>query len=218
MHHELQSFADPDLLAKGAASFIARLASETVARTGQFTFAASGGTTPWAMLSELALLDIPWQAIRIFQVDERIVPLDNPMRNVGNINRCLANVRANINGMPVDAVDLEQATRDYGNALPSRIDLVHLGLGVDGHTASLIPGDRALDVTDRLIAITDEYQGSRRMTFTYPAIASADQILWLVAGREKQWSLARLLDGDTSIPAGRVEAPLSLVMAEQTAL
>lgn len=217
VHHELQVFADPDALATAAAEYVANFARERVASTGRFTVALSGGETPWKMLSALALLDVPWEETRIYQVDERIAPQDDPMRNRTHLERCLAKVSPTIHAMPVDAVDLERAAKDYGAELPDRIDLVHLGLGVDGHTASLVPGDRVLEVTDRLIAVTGEYQGLRRMTFTFPAIALADQILWLVTGQEKHRPLSMLVNGDPSIPAGRAKAARSLIMADQAA-
>jgi len=94
---------------------------------------------------------------------------------------------------------------------------VHLGLGPDGHTASLVPGDPVLEVTDALVAVTQPYQGHRRMTLTYPALARADQLLWLVTGADKREPLAKLLAGDESIPAGRVVAARSVVMADQAA-
>ena len=91
---------------------------------------------------------------------------------------------------------------------------MHLGLGPDGHTASLVPGDPVLDVSDRLVAVTQPYQGYRRMTLTFPALAHAELLLWLIVGAEKRDALVRLLSGDESIPAGRVSAPRSVVMAD----
>jgi len=217
VHHDLQTFADTDSLAESAARYIADQAHNAVAKTGRFTIAMSGGNTPWAMLSRLALLDVPWDETWIYQVDERIAPRGDHMRNLTHLESCLAKVRPVIKAMAVEDIDLERATRDYAGELPERIDLVHLGLGSDGHTASLIPGDPVLDVSDRLIAITGEYQNFRRMTFTYPALARADQILWLVTGSDKQRPLSMLVNGDASIPAGRVEAPRSLIMADQAA-
>ncbi len=119
--------------------------------------------------------------------------------------------------MPVTEPDLDAAAAAYGAALPDRFDLVHLGLGPDGHTASLVPGDPVLEVTDRLVAVTGVYQGHRRMTLTYPALARADQLLWLITGADKKVPLAQLLAGDRSIPAGRVAAARSLVLADQSA-
>jgi 6-phosphogluconolactonase len=98
------------------------------------------------------------------------------------------------------------------------LDLVHLGLGPDGHTASLVPGDSVLDVTDTDVALAGPYQGRRRMTLTYPALDRARRILWLVTGEEKVLMLARLRDGDTSIPAGRVSQHHALVLADRAAV
>jgi len=217
VHHELQVFADVDSLAKSAARFIAALATEVVAATGRCNIAMSGGNTPWAMLSELAALELPWKSIVIYQVDERIAPPGDPARNLTHLERCLKDVHPSIVKMPVNETDLEAASAHYGLGLPERIDLIHLGLGADGHTASLIPGDRVLEVTDRLIAISGEYQKYRRMTFTYPALERANQILWLVTGSDKQRPLSELLHGDTSIPAGQVRAARSLIMTDSAA-
>jgi 6-phosphogluconolactonase len=120
--------------------------------------------------------------------------------------------------MPVTQRDLEAAAREYEALLPERLDLVHLGLGPDGHTASLVPGDPVLEVRDRRVALTEgEYQGHRRMTLTYPAIDEARQVLWLVTGAEKREALAKLLAGDPSIPAGRVANENIVVVADEAA-
>ncbi len=119
--------------------------------------------------------------------------------------------------MPVEDPDLEAAAAAYAELLPGRFDLVHLGLGPDGHTASLVPGDPVLEVSDRLVAVTQPYQEHRRMTLTYPALARADEILWLISGEDKRDALARLLAGDTSIPAGRVQARHSTILADSSA-
>lgn len=218
VHHELQTFPDADALAEGAARFIAKRAHELVTAKGSFSVAMSGGKTPWAMLVELSSLDLPWADMVIYQVDERIAPPGDPMRNLTNLERCLATVHPSIVPMAVNDSDLTVASRCYGAALPERIDLIHLGLGADGHTASLIPGDPVLEVTDRLVAVTGEYQNYRRMTITYPALARADEILWLVSGIDKRQALSMLMNGDTSIPAGRVEAAGSLIMTDQIAI
>ena len=100
---------------------------------------------------------------------------------------------------------------------PPVLDLVHLGLGPDGHTASLVPGDPVLDVTDADVALTGVYQGRRRMTLTYPILNRARRILWLVTGSEKAGPLVRLRQGDPSIPAGRVRQDQALVLADRAA-
>jgi 6-phosphogluconolactonase len=217
MHHELQTFQDVDATAKGSAHFIAERARLIVAESGRFTMALSGGQTPWTMLDELATLDLPWHNIVIYQVDERAAPDGDPDRNLTHIQDGLKAVHPAIIPMEVNDDDLEAAAKRYGEALPNRFDLIHLGLGPDGHTASLVPNDRVLEVIDRPVALSDLYDGRRRMTLTYPALARADQILWLVTGADKSKPLSQLLRGDTSIPAGRVTATSSLVMADRSA-
>ncbi len=217
MQHELEVMASPYLVARTAAGYVQRRAVASVADHGQFRFAVSGGRTPWAMFAELARLDMPWSQVTLFQVDERAAPDNDPDRNLTHLHDTLRDVKASIVAMPVTAPDLESAAAGYAALLPDRFDLVHLGLGPDGHTASLVPGDPVLEVTDRLVAVTGAYQGHRRMTLTYPALARAAQILWLVTGADKKEPLARLLAGDRSIPAGRVEAASSLVLADSAA-
>lgn len=217
MEHELASLPDAGAVAGRAAEFVARLARAAVAARGSFTFAVSGGHTPWAMFAELAGEDVPWQQVRLFQVDERAAPDGDPDRNLTHLRDSLRGAPARVSAMPVTEPDLTAAAAEYGTCLPDRFDLVHLGLGPDGHTASLVPGDPVLDVTERLVAVTGPYQGRRRMTLTYPALARADQLLWLVTGADKKAPLAQLLAGDRSIPAGRVEAARSLILADQSA-
>jgi 6-phosphogluconolactonase len=165
----------------------------------------SGGKTPWAMFAELVHHDLPWAAVQIFQVDERVAPDGDPDRNLSHLRQALGPAPADVVAMPVTDADLDAAAAAYAARLPDRFDLVHLGLGPDGHTASLVPGDPGLEVTDRLVAVTGVYQGHRRMTLTYTALARADQLLWLVSGEDKREALRKLLAGDRSIPAGRVE-------------
>jgi len=217
VRHELVTYADADVLAEQAAVFVADRTREAVAARGRLTFAVSGGRTPWAMFAKLAGEDVPWEQVEIFQVDERIAPDGDPDRNLTHLRQSLRGAPARVVPMPVGDPDLDAAADSYAAALPARLDLVHLGLGPDGHTASLIPGDPVLDVTDRLVAVTGVYQGHRRMTLTYPALARADRLLWLVTGADKKEPLARLLAGDRSIPAGRVEAARSLVLADRQA-
>lgn len=218
MEHELVVHDDADAVARAAAEYVARRAARRVARDDTFTFAVSGGRTPWAMFAVLARLDVPWARTTLFQVDERVAPADDPDRNLAHLLAALDGAPVRVVAMPVADPDLGAAAATYAAALPERFDLVHLGLGPDGHTASLVPGDAVLDVSDRLVAPTaGEYQGRRRMTLTYPALARADQLLWLVTGSDKREPLERLLAGDRSIPAGRVDARASLVMADRDA-
>lgn len=218
MDHELIVAADAGAVAREAAAIVARRAREAVADHGSFTFAVSGGSTPWAMFAELASEDVPWKQVVLFQVDERVAPIDDPDRNLAHLRTALAGAPAEVSPMPVEDDDLGAAAAAYGAALPEVFDLVHLGLGPDGHTASLVPGDPVLEVTDRPVALTGgEYQGRHRMTLTYPGLARARRLLWLLVGETKREPLAQLLAGDTSIPAGRVRAGGSAVLADMTA-
>jgi 6-phosphogluconolactonase len=217
VQHELEVFADGAAVAARAASYVAAQAREAVAAHGRFTFAVSGGHTPWAMFAELAKKDVPWADVELFQVDERVAPEGDPDRNLTHLRESIGDAPARVHPMPVNDPDLEVAAAAYATVLPQRFDLVHLGLGPDGHTASLVPGDPVLEVTDALVAVTQPYQGHQRMTLTYPALTRADQVLWLVTGADKRDPLARLLAGDESIPAGRVLATHSLVLADQAA-
>jgi len=217
VHHDLDVIADSGMVAARAAGYVAEQARAAVADRGRFTFAVSGGHTPWAMFAALKNQDMPWADVELFQVDERVAPDGDPDRNLTHLRDAIGGTPAQVHPMPVTDPELEVAAVAYAIVLPQRFDLVHLGLGPDGHTASLVPGDPVLDVTDALVAVTQPYQGHRRMTLTYPALARADQLLWLVTGADKHDALAKLLAGDESIPAGRVLAARSLIMADQAA-
>lgn len=216
-----------EAVAKKAASLIAQEARSAAAARGKFVLAVSGGRTPWVMLRALASEDVPWPSVEIVQVDERIAPAGDPDRNLTHLRENLLN-RAplrpdQIYGMPVEAADVESAAARYAAALqriagsPPVLDLVHLGIGADGHTASLIPGDPVLNVTNADVAVTGVYQGRRRMTLTYPAINRARRILWVVTGSEKAPALTRLLDGDAAIPAARIRRDAALLIADEAA-
>jgi len=215
--HELEVAPDPAAVAAKAASYVAEQARRAVAARGRFTFAVSGGRTPWAMFAELAKEDMPWADTDLFQVDERVAPDGDPSRNLTNLHDSIGDAPARVHPMPVTDADLDAAAGAYATVLPQQFDLLHLGLGPDGHTASLVPGDPVLKVTDVLVALTQPYQDHRRMTLTYPALARADQLLWLITGDDKKDALAKLLAGDESIPAGRVHAARSLIMADEGA-
>ena len=218
MRHELRTYAHADDVATAAADYVAQLARGAIAEKGRFSFAVSGGRTPWTMFERLATMDVAWSDVTIYQVDERIAPVGDATRNLTALENSLGQCRPTIHAMPVNDDDVEAAAASYARRLPQHFDLVHLGLGPDGHTASLIPGDPVLEVHDRLVAVTGIYQGEQRMTLTYQALTRAKQLLWLVTGPDKRTALAALLDGATSIPAGSVEAPSSLVMADESAL
>lgn len=218
---------DADAVARAAASFIARECRDAVRARGRFVLAVSGGRTPWQMLRALATEDVPWHGVHVVQVDERIAPAGHTDRNLTHLHESLlthAPLRPDqVHAMPVEDEELAAAVVRYARTLedlagsPPLIDLVHLGLGPDGHTASLIPGDTVLAVSDANVAVTGMYQGRRRMTLTYPAIDRARRVLWVVTGRDKAGMLARLMAADPSIPAGRVNQSNAIVMADRTA-
>lgn len=208
---------DAKAAAERGAELIAGVAAQAVAERGGFTLAVSGGTTPGAMFTAL-YGRMPWEKVTIYQVDERIAADGDLDRNLMMLQRSLPpGGVADVRPMPVTAHDLEDAAGRYAAALPDAFDLVHLGLGPDGHTASLVPGDPVLDIVDRDVALTGEYQGRRRMTLTYPPLNRARMILWLVTGNDKVDALARLRAGDPSIPAGRVSTENALVLADAAA-
>lgn len=217
VEHELIVLPDASAVAIRAAALVAESARTAIAGHGHFTFAVSGGKTPWAMFAQLANDDVAWLSVQLFQVDERVAADGDPDRNLTHLRQSLGPAPAEVVAMPVNDPDLEAAAARYAARLPDHFDLVHLGLGPDGHTASLVPGDPVLEVTDRLVALTRPYQGRPRMTLTYPALARADQILWLITGEDKREPLAKLLAGDESIPAGRVRAKHSTILADASA-
>ncbi|TVZ96173.1 6-phosphogluconolactonase [Streptomyces sp. BK340] len=217
MHHELEVVADPDAVAGTAAAFVARPARACVRARGRFTFAVSGGHTPWAMFARLAHEDRPWEQAGVFRVDERVAPDGDPDRNLTHRRESLGTAPAEVIVMPVNDAGLDAAAAAYGGSLPERFDLVHLGLGPDGHTVSRVPRDPVLEVPDRPAALTAPYMGHRRMTLTRPAPARAQQVLWFVTGADNREPLSRLVAGDRSIPAARVEAAASLVLADAAA-
>jgi 6-phosphogluconolactonase len=224
---KIEVLHNADMVAQQAASIIAAEARKAVALRGCFTLAFSGGKTPWKMLRALADEDVPWDGIHIIQVDERIAPEGHTDRNMTHLRESLMGQASllpeRVHAMQVEEKDPEVAAANYALTIrqiagsKSIIDLIHLGLGSDGHTASLIPGDPVLDVTDRDVAPTGIYQGRRRLTLTYPVINRARRILWLVTGSEKREMLLRLLASDLSIPAGRISQENAIVLADKDA-
>jgi 6-phosphogluconolactonase len=223
----IEILADADAVARRAAETIAVRARAAVEVGGRFTMAISGGRTPWAMLRVLSSLELPWANIHMFQVDERIAPAGDADRNLTHMRATLLDQPqaggVEIHAMPVESADLVDAAAVYARTLagvagvPPVLDLVHLGLGTDGHTASLVPSDPVLDVTDADVALTGLYQGRRRMTLTYPVINRARCVLWLVTGAEKAPMLLRLQRSDRAIPSGRVQQAHALVLADLAA-
>jgi 6-phosphogluconolactonase len=225
---EVEILADADAVAKRGAGIIAAAAREAASLRGCFNVAFSGGKAPWIMLRALADEDVPWDKVQVFQVDERVAPAGGPDRNLTHLKESLlahAPLRIDqIHAMPVELPELEGATGQYEQTLqhfcgrPSVLDLAHLGMGPDGHTASLVPGDPVLEVTDRDVAITGVYEGHQRMTLTYPVLNRSRRILWLVTGADKVDALKKLRDGDTSIPAGRIARENAVLLAEKAAV
>jgi 6-phosphogluconolactonase len=224
---KIEIFADAEAVAREAAAFIAAEARSAVAERGRFIMAVSGGHTPWVMLRELARDEVPWKHMHLVQVDERVAPVGDPDRNLTHLHESLLEHAPippeQIYAMPVELPDLELAAKQYAATLariagsPPVLDLVHLGLGPDGHTASLIPGDPVLQVNDADVAVTGIYQGRRRLTLTYPILNRARRVLWLVTGKDKVAMLARLRAGDPSIPGGRVNQERALLLADRAA-
>jgi 6-phosphogluconolactonase len=224
---KIEILADADAVARKGAEVIAAEVRAAVAARGRCVIAVSGGHTPWLMLRELASQDVPWDALHVAQVDERVAPAQHPDRNLTHLQESLLRNAPlgpeRVLAMPVEAPDLEAAAMAYARTLaeiaaaPPVLDLVHLGLGPDGHTASLVPGDPVLAVSDRDVAVTGVYLGRRRMTLTYPILNRSRRILWLVTGAEKAEMLLRLRNGDPSIPAGRVRQENALVLADKAA-
>ncbi len=191
-------------------------ARKAVAERGRFSVAVSNA--PPAMLRVVAEGDLSWAAMRIYQVDERVARAGDAGRNLTHLLAALPDDAVDsVRPMPVEDRDLEGAADRYAAELPTQLDLVHLGLGSDGHTASLVPGDPVLEVRDRLVAVTGEYQGRRRMTLTYPALDAAREIVWLITGEEKRAAVAQLLARDTSIPAARISNSHQLVVCDAAA-
>ncbi|MEK6252380.1 MAG: 6-phosphogluconolactonase [Actinomycetota bacterium] len=216
--HQLEVLRDAEAAALRGAELIAETAREAIAARGSFALAASGGTEPWEMYRRLAEFEIEWERVEVFQVDERVAPDGDPDRNLTHLLESLPEAgRGRVRPMPVTEEDLERAAARYAQQLPDTLDLVHLGLGPDGHTASLVPGDPVLEVDDQRVAITNTYHGHRRMTLTYPELERAQRVFWLITGEEKRDPLGWLMSGDRSTPAGRVDAHEPIVIADEAA-
>lgn len=213
---------ETDRIPARAADVFAAAVRASVELRGICILAISGGSTPGAVFAELATRDLPWEQVVITQVDERIAPEGDPDRNLTGQQEAFAGlpvrwlplaVEGHIRSKLTETLDgLKEVAGD-----PPILDVVHLGLGADGHTASLIPGDPVLDEMDLPIAITNEYQGRRRMTFTRPVLDNCRLVVWLVVGADKAEPLAALARGDKGIPAGLLEPTNSLILADPAA-
>jgi 6-phosphogluconolactonase len=227
MRMKIEVYDDAGATAQAAARIVAALARQAVAERGRFVAAFSGGHTPWLMLRALAGENLPWDKVHIVQVDERVAPAGDPDRNLTHLHESLLDhvpiPASNVHAMPVEALDPGAAAAQYALTLqgpagsPPVLDLVHLGLGPDGHTASLVPGDPVLEIANVDVGVTGVYQGRARMTLTYPILNRARRILWLITGAEKAGMLVRLRDGDQSIPAGRLRRDIASILADRAA-
>ena len=225
---EIRECKTADDVAVTGANFIYARGTEAIAERGQFTLALSGGSTPWHMLRKLAEYELPWERVKIFQVDERVAPHGDPDRNLVHILEDFVDriplPSENLHAMPVNDEDLDDGARRYERQLIAVagdkpfLDVVHLGIGSDGHTASLVPDDPVLEKVDRSVAITDHYGGRQRMTLTYPVINRAAHILWLITGKGKAEILHRMIQADREIPAGRISQSQAVVVADAAAL
>ena len=218
--HQLEVLDDPDAVHRRGAELIARHARDAVAERGTCALAVSGGSDPWPMFSQLEDLEMDWTKTEIFQVDERVAPAGSDQRNLTHLIESLSiGAQGSIRPMPVTDDDLDAAADRYAESLPEALDLAHLGIGPDGHTASLVPDDPVLDVTDKRVAVTSgEYQGAKRMTLTYPELHRTRSLLWVVTGEEKVDALRKLIAQDPSTPSGRVQpGGESLILADRAA-
>lgn len=218
--HQLEVLDDPDAVHRRGAELIARHARDAVAERGTCGLAVSGGSDPWPMFSQLEDLEMDWTKTEVFQVDERVAPPGSDERNLTHLIESLSiGAQGSIRPMPVTDDDLDAAADRYAESLPEALDLAHLGIGPDGHTASLVPDDPVLDVTDKRVAVTSgEYQGVKRMTLTYPELHRTRSLLWVVTGEEKVDALRKLIAQDPSTPSGRVQpGGESLILADRAA-
>jgi 6-phosphogluconolactonase len=200
--------------ATAAAGRIAQIGRDAVAARNRFTLALSGGSTPLPMFDELVRSDVPWSRTHVFQADERVAPRGAGDRNLTALEtRLTQRVRLpadRLHPMPVDSGDVRDGAARYEDTLrhvaglPPILDVVHLGLGPDGHTASLVPGDPVVAERDHEVAFSQAYQGRRRMTLTIPLLSRARHLVWLVCGSAKAGAVLRLLIADPTIPAGQI--------------
>lgn len=218
---DIEVASDARALAARGATLIAQELRSAIEARGLAAIALSGGQTPALLFAQLARHDLPWERVHVFQVDERVAPDGHPDRNLTDLGaNLLDQVPVNAHPMPVTAADLRQAAQGYAGLLREVcggvLDVAHLGLGDDGHTASWPPGDPVVDAPGD-VAIVGPYRGRVRMTLTPAAVNRARWILWLVSGASKAGALARLLEGDDALPAARVRRTSGLILADEAA-
>lgn len=220
-------FPTPEIAAERAAEWLRTEIGRACAQRGRCLVALSGGRTPWRMLRDLRRLRVHWHDLQVFQVDERVVPENDERRNARQIADLLVGPAllgpSQFHAMPVERRNLESGTEDYAQLLrehggtPPVLDVVQLGIGDDGHTASLVPGDRLLEARDRDVGISIPYKGVARMTLTFRVLDAARHRLWLVTGADKARALHKLWVGDASMPAGRVVRESAFVFTDSAA-
>jgi 6-phosphogluconolactonase len=219
--------ATPELAAKRAAAWLADALRAGIRDRDRACVALSGGSSPIPLFRELVRQELDWSAVHVFQVDERVVRRGDAARNLTALEQVFVHEgplsMERLHPIWVDRSDLAAAAAAYAEGLvtlagePVTLDAVHLGLGNDGHTASLFPGDAALDVVDRAVAVTGEHAGFRRVTLTYPVLNAARRVVWFALGEAKQAMVGRLAAGDASIPAGRVSPDRAVLVADYAA-
>lgn len=246
-----------------AAEILGAAVADAITRRDRCLLAISGGSTPTPVFAELAQLDVDWPSVTILQVDERIVPLDSSSRNLMVQRNLLGHLGCTWLPLPVDDLlalrGRPPTDQDHPRPITSEtagpildefaarlidlagdppvLDVVHLGLGSDGHTASLLPGDPLVHELRRYVGLTGLYSGSpptttqaaaaldrgtmrpttQRVSLTRPVLDRARMVLWLVNGADKADVVRRLVDGDMSIPAGLVHAAHSVVVSDTDA-
>jgi 6-phosphogluconolactonase len=211
---------------RAAAEFIARHLAQAVLERGRAALAISGGRSPWGMLDRLAAQPLTWDAVHLFQVDERFAPAGDEARNwtqflAGELASRLP--PANLHPMPVEIEEPEAAASRYAGTLSEwageshALDVVHLGIGADGHTASLFAGDAPLRETQRPVAVSRSHEGFRRLTLTLPALNRARSVVWFAVGAPRRAVLTRLFNGDAAIPAGLVRRDRAACFADRAA-
>lgn len=217
----------PEAAAAQAADWLRTEIAHASGHGRRCRIALSGGRTPWRMLHDLRRLHVHWRDLDVFQVDERVVGAADAQRNARQIAELLiapdALAAEHFHPMPVERTPLSAAAADYAELLathcghPPALDVVQLGLGADGHTASLVPGDPLLDDVTNDVGISGPYQGVPRMSLTFRVLDGARHRLWLVTGADKVAALRALWNGDRSIPAGRVRREAAIVYADAAA-
>lgn len=223
---EIEILPDNTALAARASELVAERLAKAVTDRGRATLAVSGGNTPAAFLAQLAQKDLRWEAIHVFQVDERVAPPGDPERNLTGLQAAFLDrvpmPPGNVHPMPVNDPDLEAAAAAYADEIrkvagpEGRLDVVHLGLGDDGHAASWPPGDPVIDAASD-VALVGPFNGRVRMTLTPLAVNRAGWIVWLIAGAAKAAVLPRLLAGDQALPASHVRRTDAIVLADADA-